>query len=55
MYTRAAGVGPGSGTLSACEQVTGFQADDSRHHKKVDAAAAAHKELEKDAKTSKGK
>ena len=55
MSTRAAGGGPDSGTLIASEQVTGFQADDSRHHKNVDAAAAAHKELKKDAKTSKGK
>ena len=47
MSTRAAGGGPGSGTLIASEQITVFQADDSRHHKKVDAAAAAHKELKR--------
>ena len=59
MSTRAAGGGPGSGTLIASEQTTGFQADDSRYipyHKRKDVAASvAHKELNKDAKTSKGK
>ena len=55
MPTGAAGGGPDSGTLIASEQVAGFQADDSRHHKKYKAAVAAQKELKKDAQTSKGK